>query len=398
MQTKAIEDIKAKLQAINNSEATAPQSPPQSSSHYTNGVSSSPNPTSFNVQSRHTVLPAQPLVASPPPTQATQLRGQSQAQMVELTPNRGTAPVAPGHDGSPRAYSNAPRADAPVSSRWQATQLPNPQINSAFQAPQPTRINPQREMAERRVLDALTSLQAIADQINQRAVEQETAILEFKSSVDKVERELRMLQLDGELPPELDLSPLLDYDADSSILVVHREDDGHFVLTGRPVDLFKAEREARLNADHLRQRSPRPASGGQRSGVFTTPRSKRSHSKTLFQWLAELIIGIKRPASSAETNRRSGRPVAHRSTQANPLPSITLQNSVPWFVGAVLVRVGLDIMLAAAPGLWLLAVIIIAAPALFAAYRATVSPQSGFMLGYYLFLIMLGLLLGGRLI
>jgi hypothetical protein len=47
--------------------------------------------------------------------------------------------------------------------------------------------------------------------------------------------------------------------------------------------------------------------------------------------------------------------------------------------------------------LWLPIVALIVLPAAIAIYRTTFTPETGFAWGYRLFLVMIGLLLGGRL-
>jgi hypothetical protein len=102
-----------------------------------------------------------------------------------------------------------------------------------------------------------------------------------------------------------------------------------------------------------------------------------------------LLLGQATTLPSRKPYRGSGRRVA-----AEP---ISLRSAITLVLGAALLRVGLDWLVAIYPMLWIPSLVIMLAPALIAVYRATVKPQTGFVWGYRLFSIMIGLLIGGRL-
>lgn len=77
---------------------------------------------------------------------------------------------------------------------------------------------------------------------------------------------------------------------------------------------------------------------------------------------------------------------------------ITLWDAILWVAASAAARVGLDLLLLAHSGLWLPVAALIITPAAIAIYRTMVNPQAGFALGRQLLLIMIGLLLGGRIL
>jgi hypothetical protein len=76
---------------------------------------------------------------------------------------------------------------------------------------------------------------------------------------------------------------------------------------------------------------------------------------------------------------------------------MSLGQALLWVVGAAIARKLLNLVLISHPGLWLPVTVILVSPALFAAYRATVAPESGMTWLYRLLAVLVGLLIGGRL-
>lgn len=72
-------------------------------------------------------------------------------------------------------------------------------------------------------------------------------------------------------------------------------------------------------------------------------------------------------------------------------------DAVLWIVLAVVIRVGARLLLALLPALTPIFVVLMFAPAILAVYLAMFVPRAGFVSVYRLFLMMLGLLIGGRL-
>ena len=125
------------------------------------------------------------------------------------------------------------------------------------------------------------------------------------------------------------------------------------------------------------------------------------------------------PANPQETRRTAGR---SRSSQARPTQSTQgllplrryglqlrqllqmpqksfdkVGDAVLWIVLAAAIRVGVRFVLTLIPALWPISVLLMFAPAALAVYLVMFVPRAGFVSIYRLFLIMLGLLLGGRL-
>jgi hypothetical protein len=74
-----------------------------------------------------------------------------------------------------------------------------------------------------------------------------------------------------------------------------------------------------------------------------------------------------------------------------------LGDAVLWIVVAAVVRVGSRFLIATYPAYSFLFIALMLAPAILAVYLAVFVPKAGFVSVYRLFLIMLGLLLGGKL-
>lgn len=74
----------------------------------------------------------------------------------------------------------------------------------------------------------------------------------------------------------------------------------------------------------------------------------------------------------------------------------SLQTALSLIVGFALLRILLDRLVQLSPSLWPVTILLMAIPAAIAVYRSTVVPQSGFLWGSRLTLILIGLLLGGR--
>ena len=89
----------------------------------------------------------------------------------------------------------------------------------------------------------------------------------------------------------------------------------------------------------------------------------------------------------------------HYSQNQSPASnSLSYKASAIWLGGAIVARIAANLVLASYPGLWIPVVGLMVAPAAIAVYRTTVAPQSSMIWGYRLFLVMMGLLVGGRLV
>ncbi|MEO0406126.1 MAG: hypothetical protein AAF289_02120 [Cyanobacteria bacterium P01_A01_bin.135] len=146
--------------------------------------------------------------------------------------------------------------------------------------------------------------------------------------------------------------------------------------------------EAAQLADALRQRR---AHGQQQAGLQTG-------SDYVVGWAKRLRRSLTYPLKSQSPARPTGGVSADESSSADLLGDITLQDAMLWIAASAAVRVGLDLLLLTYSGLWLPVMALIVAPAAIAIYRTMVNPQTGFALGRQLLLIMIGLLLGGRML
>lgn len=224
---------------------------------------------------------------------------------------------------------------------------------------------------------AIARMEAQIDQIHDLAIAQEAALLELKNLAEAIDRERK-------LDPDSDDLPICEFLA-AAVPLVERDRDGVLVVSSRPLDLFRAEREAVSIAQNLRSRQPS---------------RHRRRSPSLWDKLFALVdAGDTVPqARDLVPQARDTVPGAlrdRRSKQSAP-PPLTVADAAIWIIGATVVRVGLDLLLSSFPHLWLPVAGLIVLPAAIAIYRTTFTPETGFAWGYRLFLAMIGLLLGGR--
>jgi hypothetical protein len=278
---------------------------------------------------------------------------------------------------------------------------------------------PQPSTPEQGLEQALQQLEERVQKFNQLATAQESAMLELKAIAEKLEQDWKLLEM-GDLPQTgwtaADLMPLpvIEY-AEAAVPVIQKNQEGVFVVTTRSIDLFKAEREAASMAEALRYRA---------SGRKRPRQSAQSIGRRLWDWLCDAkddvlafsdaaaqpqteppmppqaSLRMQVPSSAPSQPRRIRKPPrAGRSRSATPVSEsdFSLPGAALLVIGSAVARVLLDILLASQPGLWLPVVLVLATPAAIAVYRTSVAPQSGFIWGYRLFLIMIGLLIGGRL-
>ena len=78
-------------------------------------------------------------------------------------------------------------------------------------------------------------------------------------------------------------------------------------------------------------------------------------------------------------------------------PLDKLSDAVLWVVVAAVVRVGVRFLLSAGPALLPIVVLVLLAPAALAVYLTVWVPKARLLSIYRLFLVMLGLVLGGKL-
>lgn len=250
----------------------------------------------------------------------------------------------------------------------------------------PSEYSPRRG-AEQQLAEFRQQLEAKAQHINQLAAAQEAAMLELKTLAERLERDRKAMESQDVLRSQREeFSPVCEYTT-TAVPYVERDESGAFVVTSRAVDLFRAEREAALNANRLRRKTGRPNQGHQ-DAIAMVGRV----GQTVFAQLNQLLRLVNQPKTF-----ESARTARSKRAHSGVVEPMTMQQGVLWFAGAVIARVGIDLMLAAFPQLWLPAIALIVTPAAIAVYRTTVQPKSSIAWGCRLLVIMLGLLVGGRL-
>ncbi|HEY9699608.1 MAG TPA: hypothetical protein V6D10_20275 [Trichocoleus sp.] len=259
---------------------------------------------------------------------------------------------------------------------------------------------PQPQPAADRTENQSNVEQTLASQVqrvNQLAAQQEAAVLELKAIFEQVGQVRSRLVHPGkaspQLPPlhSLNREAVCDYQA-VAVPYVEKTEQGSWIMRTRSVDLFKAEREAALIAEALRYRT-------YRSSTSRPPDALSQITPPLGQWSKSLLsfwLKAFRSTSRAAKHPASKKPKTSRSTQPQAaFPSV--QESLMLVIAATLARLSMEWVVQVYPMLWLPTIAVMLFPAAVAVYRSTITPQSGFLWGCRLSLLMLGLLLGGRL-
>jgi hypothetical protein len=250
----------------------------------------------------------------------------------------------------------------------------------------------------------LKRLSAMAYKINQLSTEQERAIAEMQLIRARLTRAHPTANAQGQpvAPPYLDV--------DRAVLASAEMDhQGNIVLAYRTVSPSPAP-APRAN--------PMPADVDQLAGHLRTTYgvSKRrgrgqwsalaSDLLALGQEPSELIAHLSRTVwdaglaiarfvahPPAQPSVRSSSPLGHGRRGA----SLSVVDGVLWLGGGVIGRLALNLLLAAFPALWSVAVAAITAVTAYALYRATLAPKLAFGPAIRVFLLVVGLVVGGQL-
>jgi hypothetical protein len=251
-------------------------------------------------------------------------------------------------------------------------------------------------LAATQLSELMQQLEAKAEQVNHLSTQQEAALLEIKAIAQQLERDWHSTQSAGRpLSKQWDatlanLQADLTHNLNAQVPYVERDASGAWVVTSRGIDLFRAERESEQMAEVLRrrQRPSRPAPGDRvvqavlALGRWIQPLVSSTGSTTAEPRLPRRRMSAARPSRAAVADR----------------PPMSMVTAALWIGGAAIARLAIDAVLLSFPSFWVPAVALIVAPAAIAAYRTTVNPESSILWGYRLFMIMVGLLLGGRLL
>jgi hypothetical protein len=227
-------------------------------------------------------------------------------------------------------------------------------------------------------------MRAIADKINDFSAQQSQAMVE-------------MHQIQQRLAASADVQgvaiPAINFEAAVTASVV-LDAEGNFLLSYETLDINQEVQEAAALADHLRGTygvagSRRPTrTPGIANDLSMLWREPLQLAKQIWQSLGELISGSGWTIFSPSPARQSRTRVARQS--------LSLTDAILWLGGGVIGRVALNLLLAAVPALWSVAVAAITGMTAYALYRATLSPRLDFGLAYRVLLIIGGLLIGGH--
>jgi hypothetical protein len=237
-------------------------------------------------------------------------------------------------------------------------------------------------------------------------------MLELKAIAQKLERDWKALDTQQHIfAGEASDRPALCEYLDTEVPLVQRDERGAFVVTKRPVDLFQAERDAEWMAQSLRHRGDGHSSGsvgrGRRhrsTGLASAPSSSAiaialTTAQRALRGLMALVSQVLLPGDRQRTARSMQRQSAPATAGRPPMTEApSMQTSAILLIGAAIARIGADWLLAMNAGFWLPVALLIVAPAALAIYRTTVAPHTSVTWGYRIFLIFLGLLIGGRML
>lgn len=251
--------------------------------------------------------------------------------------------------------------------------------------------------------EVMRLLEVKADEINQLSAAQEAAMLELKAIAQKLERDWKALDTQQHIfaSEAGDLPALCEY-LETEVPLVQRDEKGAFVVTKRPVDLFQAERDAEWMAQSLRHRGDRRSAGSASRGRRTPSGTSAAalFAATAQQALRGVLALVNRvllPSDRQRLTRSMQRQSAATAVGRPPMTEApSVQTSAVLLIGAAIARIGADWLLAVNAGFWLPVALLIVAPAALAIYRTTVAPHTSVAWGYRIFLIFIGLLIGGR--
>jgi hypothetical protein len=237
-------------------------------------------------------------------------------------------------------------------------------------------------------------LQALAEKINNLSSEQECLIGELKvlgSRLAHLQQSYPAHEGSGLQFPQINF--------DRAVLAsVETDVEANLYLTYRSAEPTQSEKEAYAVANHLR-------------GTYG-PKAPSFLPVSLVNLLREMGIVWQEPATLASKFWHQLSSFSHQnkegpfkaapdnrgqSPRASYRDSMSLIDMLLWFGGGVIGRLALNLLLAAIPALWSLAVAVLTGITAYALYRATLAPRKDFGLASRVFLIIAGLVIGGQL-
>lgn len=308
---------------------------------------------------------------------STQTKHQSVLPSPSATPpaqRKQTAPSLPSLTTTPSPAANLRHAEL-------AAMVERLQQQTARHVQQYRQLQAQSFQPPRYILDrSLKILEAQVQHINHLSAVQEAAILELKTMAETLEQDWDAMALDRGKDAELEKLPICEY-IDIAVPRIEQDEDGVYVLSSRLIDLFKAEREAALTAQSLRH-------WGNREKTRVIP------TKSAWRWWPFANASNQGKGS----DRLSSQPNSVSGQRSRRVTSFSWRESIALFVGALVVRMGLDWLLMTFSLPWVPAIALLVTPAAIAVYRSGHQPDSSLVWTYRLLIIMIGLLLGGRLL
>jgi hypothetical protein len=238
----------------------------------------------------------------------------------------------------------------------------------------------------------LQRLTALADQINFLSSQQENLMGEIQA----VQGKLQLLQPHLQGNPEGPL-PLPTITMEEAVLAIaERDRDANLVLTYRSAMIPQPEQEAREVADHLRGTY----------GAGSMPQSMTwsnlfSDFGLVWQEPADMLGNFWHQLRCLKARYRklgTARADVRRRSQslAAATNSLSVVDLLIWFGSGVIGRAALNLVLSTLPFLWSFAVAALTAVTAYALYRATLAPNRDFGLACRVFLVIAGLVIGGR--
>ncbi|HSM81883.1 MAG TPA: hypothetical protein VLS96_09360 [Nodosilinea sp.] len=305
----------------------------------------------------------------------------------DIQPDWAGGPQPLGPTGGP---GQAPRPGVNYSAAVDALQLRAAQAapSSGMGLPRPVAAGASASAA-----GYLQQLTAMAEKINRLSAEQERAIAEIHTLQVRLSRPSPNGQGQPIVPPSLDLSR-------AALAAAAIDPRGNISLSyrtptaGRIAQPPQAMHEGDHLAAHLRTTygPVAPPSSPWRAMVTDLLGLAQEPAQLLTQMgraVWELTLGLAHLAQSSSSQtqgRRSG--PSH--------PSLSLADAVLWFGGGVIGRIALNLLLAAFPALWSVAVAAMTAMTAYALYRATLAPRLAFGPAIRVFLLVVGLVVGGQ--
>ncbi len=248
----------------------------------------------------------------------------------------------------------------------------------------------------------LKRLSAMADKINYLSAEQERAIAEIQSIQARLAHLPVQFSPQGQpvSPPAVDLSraalAAAEVDRYGNMLLCYRTPNP---AAGIPPAAINAPpehrpRDADQLATHLRATYGPPAGPSRWGNLATDVLTLAKEPVQLLSELGRIAWSLVLGVTQWSTRRQAGAAAGHAPGRSGEL---SLVDSVLWLGGGVIGRLALNLLLAAFPALWSVAVAAITAITAYALYRATLAPNLAFGPAMRVFLLVVGLVIGGQL-